>query len=306
TVCTISGSTVSFIGAGTCVIDANQAGNANYNAAPQAQQSFIVGKGSQTISFTSSPPANPAVGGTYVVSATATSGLSVTFTIAAASASVCSISGSMVTFIGTGTCTINANQAGNANYNAAPQVQQSFTVNQAPQITSANATSFTSTVAGSFTVTTTGFPTGASMVISESGSLPSGVTFVNNNNGTATLAGTPAAFTQGTYVITITADNGIPPAANQTFTLTVLNNPPQLATNPVTYTTPGNTQLHVAGATLPGVAAWTDNNGLLAKSGATDTDGPGALSVIPASGTTGNGGTYSIAANVSFTYVPAA
>jgi hypothetical protein len=305
-VCTISGSTVSFIGAGTCVIDANQAGNANYNAAAQAQQSFAVGKGSQTISFTSTPPASPAVGGTYAVSATATSGLSVTFTIAAASASVCSISGSMVTFIGTGTCTINANQAGNANYNAAPQVQQSFTVNQAPQITSANATSFTSTVAGSFTVTTTGFPTGASMVISESGSLPSGVTFVDNHNGTATLAGTPAAMTQGSYSIMIMANNGIAPAANQTFTLTVLNNPPQLATNPVTYTTPGNTQLQVAGATLPGVAAWTDNSGLIAKSGATDSDGPGALSVVPASGTTGNGGTYSIAADGSFTYVPAA
>ena len=39
------------------MIDANQAGNANYNAAPQVQQSFAVGKGSQTISFTSTAPA---------------------------------------------------------------------------------------------------------------------------------------------------------------------------------------------------------------------------------------------------------
>jgi hypothetical protein len=306
-VCSISGSTVSFIGAGTCVLDANQPGNANYNAAPQAQQSFAVGKGSQTISFTSTAPSNATVGGpTYTVTATATSGLAVTFTIAPASASVCSISGSTVSFIGTGTCTINADQAGNASYNAAPQVQQSFQVNQAPQITSANVTSFTSTVPGTFTVTTTGFPTNASMSITESGALPSGVTFVNNNNGTATLAGTPAAGTQGTYSIVITANNGVPPNATQNFTLTVLNNPPQLATNPVTYTTPGNTQLHVAGATLPGVAAWTDASGLLTKSGATDSDGPGSLSVVPASGTTGNGGSYSIAADGSFTYVPPA
>jgi hypothetical protein len=41
-VCTISGSTVSFIGAGTCTLDANQAGNANYEPAPQTQQSFPV------------------------------------------------------------------------------------------------------------------------------------------------------------------------------------------------------------------------------------------------------------------------
>ncbi len=306
-VCSISGSTVSFIGAGTCVIDANQTGNANYNAAPQAQQSFAINKGSQTISFTSTPPSPAIVGGTYTVSATATSGLTVTFTIDATATSVCSISGSTVMFIGTGTCVIDANQAGNASYNAAPQVQQSFQVDKAPQITSANATSFTSTVPGTFTVTTTGFPTGASMSITESGdTLPSGVTFVNNNDGTATLAGTPAAGTQGVYHITITANNGIPPNATQMFTLTVLNNPPQLTTNPISYTTPGNTQLQVAGATLPGVAAWNDPQSINAKAQPTDTDGPGPLSIVAASGTTGNGGSYSINTDGSFTYVPAA
>ena len=82
-VCTISGSTVSFVGTGTCTIDANQAGNASYQAAPQAQQSFAVGLASQTISFTSSPPGGATVGGpTYTVSATASSGLAVTFSIA--------------------------------------------------------------------------------------------------------------------------------------------------------------------------------------------------------------------------------
>ncbi len=51
--------------------------------------------------------------------------------------------------------------------------------------------------------------------------LPSGVTFVDNLNGTATLAGTPAAGTGGTYALTITAANGVTPDATQTFTLTV-------------------------------------------------------------------------------------
>ena len=40
-------------------------------------------------------------------------------------------------------------------------------------------------------------------------------------NGTATLAGTPAAGTSGTYPITIGATNGVAPDASQTFTLTV-------------------------------------------------------------------------------------
>jgi hypothetical protein len=133
-VCSISGSTVSFIGVGTCVIDANQAGNANYTAAPQAQQSFAVGKGDQTITFTSTAPAAAKVGGpTYTVTATASSGLTVTFTIDASATSVCSISGSTVSFTASGTCVIDANQAGDANYNAAPQAQQSFAVGKADQ-----------------------------------------------------------------------------------------------------------------------------------------------------------------------------
>ena len=47
------------------------------------------------------------------------------------------------------------------------------------------------------------------------------MTFVDNGDGTATLAGTPAAGTSGTYTLTITANNGVTPDATQTFTLTV-------------------------------------------------------------------------------------
>ena len=129
-VCSISGSTVTFIGAGSCVIDANQLGNANYNAAAQAQQSFGVGKANQTITYTSTAPAAAVVGGaTYSVAATGgVSGNAVTFMVDASASSVCSISGSTVTFIGIGTCVIDANQLGNGNYTAAAQVQQSFAV----------------------------------------------------------------------------------------------------------------------------------------------------------------------------------
>ena len=71
-------------------------------------------------------------------------------------------------------------------------------------------------------MTTTGFPTPA---LSETGALPTGVTFVDNGDGTATLAGTPAAGTGGTYPLTITATNGVSPDATQTFTLTVAPRP---------------------------------------------------------------------------------
>ena len=71
------------------------------------------------------------------------------------------------------------------------RASQSFTltVNAAPAITSANSTTFTERAAGTFTVTSTGTPTAA---LSETGALPSGVTFTDNGDGTATLAGTPA------------------------------------------------------------------------------------------------------------------
>jgi hypothetical protein len=67
-------------------------------------------------------------------------------------------------------------------------------------------------------VTTTGIPTAA---ITESGALPPGVTFTDNGDGTASLAGTAAAGTAGSYPITITASNGVGSPASQSFTLTV-------------------------------------------------------------------------------------
>jgi len=45
--------------------------------------------------------------------------------------------------------------------------------------------------------------------------------FTDNGDGTATIAGTPASGTAGSYPVTITAANGVVPDANQSFTLSV-------------------------------------------------------------------------------------
>jgi hypothetical protein len=89
---------------------------------------------------------------------------------------------------------------------------------QAPAITSANTAPFAAGTHSSFTVTTTGSPVAA---LSSIGALPSGLTFTDNGNGTATLSGTPAAGTEGAYNVTLTANNGIAPIASQAFTLQV-------------------------------------------------------------------------------------
>jgi hypothetical protein len=128
-VCSISGSQVRFIGSGTCTIDANQEGDSNYNPAPQVQQGFPVGGKPQSIGFTSVAPTSAIVGGaSYAVSASASSGLPVVLTVDGTSAGVCTISGSTVSFIGAGICTIDVNQEGNAQYMPALQVQQTVAV----------------------------------------------------------------------------------------------------------------------------------------------------------------------------------
>jgi hypothetical protein len=79
---------------------------------------------SQTITF--NPLSNKTYGDpSFAVSATASSGLPVSFSVFSGPAT---ISGSTVTITGVGTVTIRASQSGNANWNPAPNVDQSFQV----------------------------------------------------------------------------------------------------------------------------------------------------------------------------------
>jgi hypothetical protein len=93
-----------------------------------------------------------------------------------------------------------------------------LTVDQAPAITSVASATFATGAAGAFTVDASGFPAPA---LTESGPLPAGVTFTDNGNGTASLSGTPAAGTGGTYPLVLTADNAVDSPQTQDFTLTV-------------------------------------------------------------------------------------
>ena len=130
---------------------------------------------------------------------------------------------------------------------------QSFTltVQAAPAITSANATTFTEGSAGTFTVTSTGNPTAS---VSETGSLPAGVTLSDNGDGTATLAGTPTV--NGTYPITVKASNGVGSDATQSFTLTVDGAPTITSAASKTFTkgTAGSFRVTATGTPTPSIA----------------------------------------------------
>src|SRR5207244_3545550 len=117
-----------------------------------------------------------------------------------------------------------------------PDATQSFTltVNEAPSISSADSATFQVGAAGSFTVTTGhSFPT--AITLSETGALPSGVTFTDNQDGTATLSGTPLAGSGNAYSLSLTASNGISPDATQSFTLTVNEAPTITSANAATF-----------------------------------------------------------------------
>jgi hypothetical protein len=76
----------------------------------------------QTVAITSTAPSPALVGGTYTVTAAATSGLDAT--VGAGPAGVCTASAGVVRFVGVGACTVTADQAGGAGYLAAPQATQ--------------------------------------------------------------------------------------------------------------------------------------------------------------------------------------
>ena len=123
-----------------------------------------------------------------------------------------------------------------------------LTVDAAPTFTSAASTTFTEGSEGSFTVTASGTP---SPTISESGTLPEGVTF---NSTTDVLSGAPTQ--DGEFHITFTAHNGISPDAVQHFTLTVDAAPTFTSADSTTFTQkePGSFKVTASGFPAPTIS----------------------------------------------------
>ena len=129
-VATISGNTITIIGAGTTTITAAQAATGNY-AAGSISLTLTVGKADQLITFAAL--ANKVYGDAdFNLNATGgASGNAITYT--SSNPLVAAIVGNTVTIVGAGSTTITASQLGNTNYNAALDVQQTLTVGKADQ-----------------------------------------------------------------------------------------------------------------------------------------------------------------------------
>lgn len=128
---TITGTTVHITGGGSVVITASQAGNENYLAAPEVQQTMVVNRASQSISFL--PLANATFGDPDInPGAVATSGLTVSYS--SSNTDVAVISGGMIHITGAGSAVITASQPGNDDYEAADDAMQTLVVDKADQV----------------------------------------------------------------------------------------------------------------------------------------------------------------------------
>jgi uncharacterized cupin superfamily protein len=179
-----------------------------------------------------------------------------------------------------------------ASNGVSPDATQNFTLtvvtsSSAPAITSGDSATFTAGSSGTFTVTATGYP---APTFSESGMLPSGVSL---DSPTGVLSGTPAAGSGGSYVITITASNGVSPDASQTFTLTVDEAPAITSGDSATFTVGSSGTFTVTSTGYP--APTFGESGTL-PSGVTLDSTTGVLSGTP---TTGSGGSYTITITAS-------
>ena len=127
-ICSVAGSSITMLASGTCTVSADQAGNSSYLAAPTVSQSFTINRAAQTITLSPSANFSMAVGSTQNLASTAQLGTgAITYSVASGG-TVCSITGSVLTALAAGTCTINTGIAQDNSYNAATSATVTVTV----------------------------------------------------------------------------------------------------------------------------------------------------------------------------------
>ena len=115
------------VSVGTCTIVASQTGNDYYNAAPSVTQSFEISRASQTITATNFANRSwtPTTSG-ISSAATASSGLTVSWS--STTTDVCTVIGTTLALVSSGTCSLTASQPGNTLYSAAIDVVRTFVI----------------------------------------------------------------------------------------------------------------------------------------------------------------------------------
>lgn len=221
TVCSVSGSTVTPLAVGACTLSVVQAGTANYLPAPPVTATVSVGPGAQTIVFTTSPPV-ARIGGTYSVGARlGPSGRPIVFSTS--TPTICAVASTgttsgLVTYRAAGTCRVLADEAGSANYLAAPQAVQSIVVPKPTQTVRITSIAPVPVAAGGrYVITATGGASGQPLTFASATPLVCTVTTSGQPAGSALVA----LIKSGTCAITVsqagTADYAAATPVRQSF-----------------------------------------------------------------------------------------
>jgi hypothetical protein len=166
--CTNTGATYTVTNPGTCTVTYDQAGDSNYNAAPEVSESVNTVKANQTIHVSTHAPSSAVFGTGFTVAATGgNSGNPVTY----GSSGGCTNTGADFTMTsGSTDCTVTYDQAGSSNYNDATEVTETVTAQKAAQAISIGTHAPASAVYGTgFTVGATGGASGNAVTYGSSG-----------------------------------------------------------------------------------------------------------------------------------------
>jgi hypothetical protein len=289
--CSISNGLLSATSAGTCSVTASMAGDGGYNQVSSSVTTITINPGLSVVPLTLTAGT---VGSLYNQIVTISGGTApyTTFAVSAFNAGGTGIAApttnsgaGSVTFDSTPTATGTVTFTLNVTDSAGAVLTQNYSVlinpgpvtTHATTITSASTAYFRWLCGGTFTITTTGTPTAT---LSEKGTLPAGLKFTNNRNGTATLSGFASLFALGTSTITVSASNGVGTATTQTLKI-VVGFVPKLATASATTFSAGHQGSYLVASvgypvgtvsetgTLPtGVTLKDNGNGTATLSGA--------------------------------------
>jgi len=200
-VCTLNGSTFTFLTTGTCTVKADQAGNSTYSAAPQATQSWTVGKGSVTLSNFADVTKTFGDSAITIIAPTKSASITGTFSYSSSNTSVASISLLNLNFAGAGTATITAtfNPSDINNYSSTT-ISMTVTVNRKTITFTANDVSRTYT--GSTLSITNGYSMSSTLVGADSNSPPTLSYVYEGISGTSYSSSATAPTNVGSYSIT--------------------------------------------------------------------------------------------------------
>ena len=274
-------------GTGTCTVKYDQAGDANYNAAPQVTESVTAQKADQTISVTTHAPANAAYNSSFDVAATAPGGA-----VSFSSSGSCTNAGGHFTITsGTGICTVKYDQAGNGNYNAAPQATESVNAQKA------NQTILVTLHAPGTAVYNTGFS-----VAADGGGSGNPVTF--SSSGACTNTGASFTMTSGTGTCTVkydqAGDANYNAATQVTESVTAQKAGQTITFAPLPDRTYGDPDFTVSATASSGFAVSFGATGQCTVTGATvHLTGPGSCTITASQGGDTN---YTAATDVSRTF----